>query len=263
MRRTLVLLTISAIPALFAGCGFNGGDKTLEEIVEQAYRVDPAAELRITNSDGSIRIYGADTTEIKIEAIKKAYSAKRLARISVNVSARPDSVSIETNFPPAKKWGFGDRSGTVDYVLVVPQTCVVSKLNLSNGEVLIEGMRSSNVHAHLESGRLFAHNCFGNISLTTGEGGIDIYYDWWEDDQKFSIDAAIVNGGARVFIPIDAAFHLIAESEDGHVANDFAEKEQRQPGGVSKIDKVIGQNAEVEIRLRAKNGSIKVGEITY
>jgi hypothetical protein len=186
-----------------------------------------------------------------------------LRKIDINVVARRDAISIETNYPPKKKWGLGDRSGTVDYTIIVPFACRISKLELMNGELVIDGLRGGEARTHLGSGRLFAHNCFANISVTTDEGGIDIYYDWWEEGRKFSIDAAIGDGSVRVFIPIESSFHLMAESEEGHVANDFAEKEQRQAGGVRKIDKVIGTNAEVEVRLHAKDGNIKVGEITY
>lgn len=246
-----------------AGCGFDGGDRTLEEIVEQTYEVDPGVSLSIDNVDGCIRVYGAPTTKVRVQAIKKAFSAERLRQIDVNVSAKRNAVSIHTNYPPKRTWGLGDRSGTVDYTLVVPETCEISKLDLDTGEVLIESMRGPNVQAHLGNGRLFAHKCFGNIHLRVDTGGIDIYYDWWEDDLKFTIDAAIVNGGVRVFIPIDASFHLMAETEDGRIGNDFAEKEQRLAGGVSKIDSVVGTNAATDITLRATNGNIKIGEVSY
>jgi hypothetical protein len=262
MRRnnshSLILSGLFAVATLFAGCGFNGGDKTLEEVVEQTYPVDPTATLRITNGDGSIRIYGADITEIKIEAIKKAYSAKRLAGISVKVSARSNSVSIETDFPPAKKWGFGDRSGTVDYVLVVPQTCRITNLELTNGEVLVDGVRGAITNARLTNGRLFGHNCFSNIDLGVASGNLDVAYDWWEET-KFSINAKIEDGNLRASIPSDAAFHLIAETEEGKIANDFAEQEQRQDG-VRKIDINIGAPPHPEIRLRARDGNIHVVE---
>ena len=243
-----------------AGCGFNSGDQAFEETVEQTYQVDPTVTLAISNADGSVRVYGADITEISVKAVKKALSAERLRKIDIKISAQHDAVSIETHYPPKKPWGFGDRSGTVDYILIVPQTCTISKLDLTNGEVLVEGLRGPNVQAHLENGRIFSHNCFGNIHLTAINGGIDLYYDWWEEERKFSIDAAIVNGGVRAFIPIDASFHLIAETEDGQIANDFAEKEKRHAGGVTRIDEIVGTNAEAKVRLHAKSGNIKVGE---
>lgn len=249
---------------LLAGCGgSNGDDRTLEETVEQSYEVDANATLTVSNTDGSIRVYAADVTEISVKALKRAFTAERLRKIDINTVARRDAVEITTSYPPTKKWGLGDRSGTVDYTIVVPFACRVSKLELTTGELVIDGLRGGEARAHLGSGRLFAHNCFSNISVTTDEGVIDVYYDWWEERRKFSIDAAILDGSVRAFIPIESSFHLVAESESGHVANDFSEKEQRQAGGVRKIDKVIGTNAGVEVRLHAKDGNVKMGEITY
>ena len=258
--KALFIYISVAMVALCPGCGFNGGDRTLEETVEQTYPVNPTATLAISNADGSVRVYGADITEISVKAVKKALSAERLRKIDIRISARRDAVSIETNYPPKETWGVGDRSGTVDYILIVPQTCTIAKLDLTNGEVLVEGLRGPNVQAHLENGRILSHNCFGNTHLTATNGGVDVYYDWWEERRKFSIDAAIVNGSVRAFIPIDASFHLIAETEDGHIANDFAEKEQRHAGGVTRIERMVGTHAEAEVKLHAKRGNIKIGE---
>ena len=258
-RHSLKFLTLPAIAVLFAGCGLGGGDRTLEEVAEQTYKVDATATLSLSNADGSVRIYGTDTTEIKLRAIKKTYSAERLSKISVNVSAQPGSVSIETNYPPKKTWGLGDRSGTVDYILVVPQTCKISRLDLVNGEILIDGLRGEAVHANLVNGRLYAHNCFSDVHLSVITGGLDVSYNSWEQ-RKFSIDAQIVNGHTHVFIPGDASFHVVAETEDGQIDNAFAEQAQRNGDDVSKIDMVIGKTPEAEFRLRAKNGNIQIGE---
>jgi hypothetical protein len=257
-KRSLNFLILPVIAALFVGCGL-GGDRTLEEIVEQTYKVDPTATLSLSNTDGSIRIYGTDTTEIKLQAVKKTYSAERLSKISVNVSVQPGSVSIETNYPPKKTWGWGDRSGTVDYTLVVPRTCKISRLDLANGEILIDGMRGEAVHANLANGRLYAHNCFSEAHLSVITGGLDVSYNWWEQ-RKFSIDAQIVNGHMHVFIPGDASFHVVAETEDGLIDNAFAEQAQRTGDDLSKIDAVVGTNPEAELRLRARNGNIQIGE---
>jgi DUF4097 and DUF4098 domain-containing protein YvlB len=258
-RRSLSFLILPAVAVLFSGCGFGGGDRTFEEIVEQTYKIDATATLSLSNADGSVRIYGTDTTEIKLQAIKKTYSAERLRKISVNVSAQPGSVSIETNYPPKKTWGLGDRSGTVDYILVVPQTCKISRLDLANGEILIDGMRGEAVRANLVNGRLYAHNCFSDIHLSVITGGVDVSYNCWEQ-KKFSIDAQIVNGHTHVFIPGDASFHVVAETEDGQIDNDFAEQAQRSGEDVSKIDLVVGSTPEADFRLRAKNGNIQIGE---
>src|SRR5882757_9315300 len=92
----------------------------LEEIVEQKYDVEANATLSVANTDGSIRIYGTETPQISIQAIKKAYAPERLEKIVVEMKATRNGVAITTSFPPRKN-ALSDRSGTVDYIIVVPQ----------------------------------------------------------------------------------------------------------------------------------------------
>jgi hypothetical protein len=255
-RRAYLIFPAAAL--LLTGCG-SGIDRTLEQIVEQTYQVEPDARISIKNTDGSIRIYGAPTREIKLQAIKKAYSRDRLSKISVNVSAQPGAISIETSYPPRAKWGFFDRSGTVDYTIVMPSSCSLTQVELINGELLVEGMRGKDVHASLVSGRMLEHNCFGDLYLTVANGGLDVAYDWWEF-RKFSIDAKIINGNARALIPGDASFHLLAATTDGKIASEFSEKENRQGDLVQKIDIIIGADSGADLTIHAVNGNIKIAE---
>ena len=104
----------------------------LEEIVEQKYEVDADATLSVQNTDGSIRVYAAEQPVISIQAIKKAYKQDRLQGIVVSVKADRGSVAVTTSFPPRAN-ALSDRSGTVDYIIVVPQTAKVAQLELVNG----------------------------------------------------------------------------------------------------------------------------------
>jgi hypothetical protein len=246
------------VSLLLIGCG-SATDRTLEQTIEQNYPVDPTASISVSNRDGSIRIYGADTPRLKLQAIKKAYTAERLNGISVNVSAQPHAVSIETTFPPKKGWGFSDRSGTVDYTLVVPQNANIPRLELANGEVLVEGMRGQNARARLGSGRLFAHNCFGNLDLGVTTGNLAIVYEWWEQ-ATFSLRANIADGNGFAFIPSDASFHLMAETVTGKIANDFTEKEERRGQEPTKIDMLVGGDGKTTIEIRVADGNIKISE---
>ncbi|MDQ2825072.1 MAG: hypothetical protein M3R29_06465 [Verrucomicrobiota bacterium] len=234
-------------------------DRVLEERIEQTYPVEPGATVSIRNTDGSIRVYGANVSEVKLEATKKAYSAQRLNKIAVNVSAQPGAIVIDTQYPPKPKWGFFDRSGTVDYVIVIPFMCSISRLELANGEVLVEGMRGNHLHASLGKGRLFGHNCFGDIHFEVENGGLDVAYDWWEN-RKFSVKAEIANGTARAFIPSDASFHLLATSANGNVVSDFPGKHERERHGANKIDEMVGGASEANVNIHATNGSVKIAE---
>jgi DUF4097 and DUF4098 domain-containing protein YvlB len=259
-RRSIRVASMAIASCLLLGCR-PAVDRTLEEMIDHVYPVEPTATLSVTNRDGSIRVYaaGSEMRDVHVEAIKRAYSVERLKAISIQVSAQPNAISIETIYPPDSRVGFSDRSGTVDYVIVVPPTIRISKLELANGEVLVEGMRSEEARAQLGNGRLFAHNCFGNLDLTLKTGNLAIAYEWWED-LEFSIRATIQDGNAFAYIPTDAAFHLIAHTATGKIANDFAEKEQRRAEPISKIDMLVGGGGKTTFQFETQDGNVKIAE---
>jgi hypothetical protein len=256
-RRLRPFLVLGAF--LLSACG-SAADRTVEQTFEQSYQVEPNAAINIRNTDGSIRIYGANTSEIKVQAIKKAYDRERLDKIAINVAAQPSSIVIETKYPPKPKLGLSDRSGTVDYVLIVPQTCTMPRVELVTGEVLIEGMRGKKIQASLVNGRLLANNCFADLHLFVANGALDVAYDWWEK-RKFSVDAKIVNGNARAILPGDAAFHLVVTSDNGNVTSEFTDKENRHREAGRKIDSMIGAPSEAELKLHATSGSVRIAQV--
>jgi DUF4097 and DUF4098 domain-containing protein YvlB len=237
-------------------------DATLEEISDRRYPIDPAkGSISIRNRDGSIRLYGAggNMREVRVETVKKAYSPERLKAISVQVTSRKNSVSIETAYPPEPRSKLSDRSGTVDYVIVVPQSIKIEKLELSNGEVLLEEMRSNEGHAELGTGRLFVHNCFGNLDIHVQTGNVALVYEWWED-QNFSIHAQVEDGNSFAYLPEEAAFHLLARTTTGKIANDFEEKEQRRAESSNQIDLLVGGAEKPKIEIETRDGNIRIAE---
>ena len=251
-------VSISITACVLLGCR-PAVDRTVEEMIDHVYPVEPTATLSVSNRDGSIRVYGtgSETRSVRVEAIKKAYSPERLKAISVRVSAQPNSISIETIYPPDSGAGFSDRSGTVDYVIVVPHTIRISKLELTNGEMQLDGIRSDEARAQLGNGRLFAHNCFGNLNLSLKTGNLAIVYEWWEEGE-FSIHATIQDGNAFAYIPAEAAFHLIAHTATGKIANDFAEKEQRHAEPTNTVDMLVAGGSKTTFEFEAQDGNVKI-----
>jgi len=238
------------------GCG-PASDRVLEETVEKSYKIEPTTSLSIKNVDGSIQVYGSPAREMTLQAIKRAYAAKRLKQITVDVSVQPGTIAIETTFPGEPTWGLRDRSGTVDYTIVVPDTASISRLELANGEVSIEEMRGQSVHARLGTGQLFAHNCFSNVDVTVGRGTLTLAYEWWESG-KFSVQTNIADGNAWVFLPSDAAFHLIAETVRGKIASDFTAVEEHRAQAMTKVDMLVNGGGETQIKMHATEGNITV-----
>lgn len=237
-------------------------DSGLEEVSDRRYPVDSTTPaISVTNRDGSISIYGAggNVREIRVETLKKAYTPERLKAISTRVTAQENSISIETIYPPNPGGRFSDRSGTVDYVIVVPQGATISKAELANGEVLIEEVRSKEAHAQLGNGRLFIHNCFGNLDARVKTGNFALVYEWWEKSD-FSIRVAVEDGNAFAYLPEEATFHLVANTVTGKIANDFEEKEQRRAESPNHIDRLVGGADKPRIEMEAQDGNVRIAE---
>jgi len=229
----------------------------LEEVIEQTYAVGPKPTLSIQNTDGTIYVYASDQNEIKITARKRAYTKQRLESISVKVVAQSESITIETTYPPKREGlSLADRSGTVDYLILVPPGCAISKAELANGEIILEGLHGSSVNARLGNGILSARNCFSPTNVTLASGVIDLFFGWWEES-AFSLSAANGNGDVRVALPPKPDVSLDASTENGQVRNGFA-KEAEKKGNVRSVQTVIGDGIGAAFQLRATNGNIRI-----
>ena len=242
------------------GCG-SESDSVLEETFEKLYTIQPNTDMTIQNGDGAVLVYGSNTNEMRVHATKKAFSRKRLKEIAVDVSVKPTSVSIKVRLPPKPKWALFDHSGTVDCTIVVPATTNISQVRLNAGEVFVDGMRGRSLHAWLGDGRMFAHNCFADVKLALQRGNLTVSYDWWEHG-AFSIQANVARGNAWAFLPSQAAFHLLAETAYGRIANDFDNPAVARPtsAGARKIDMLVNDGGKAAIRMHTANGDIKIME---
>ena len=245
---------------LFSACG-SGDDRVLEEVSEKVYTVEPGANISIHNHDGAVLVYGSNVNEVRVRSLKRAYSHERLNQIVIDVSAKPGAVSITAKIPPQPKWALSDRSGAVDCTIVVPATASISTLDLNAGEVLLDSMRGPEVRARLNDGRIFARNCFTNLDLTVNRGTLALSYEWWQEE-KFSAQATMIQGNAWVWLPSEAAFHLLARAAHGKIANDFnnVPVTAHSSGGEMKIDQIVNGGGSATINVRVEKGDIKIAE---
>ena len=245
----------------FALCGCGAGeDRTFEDVSEQTYPLNRDATFRIRNLDGSIRIYGSDKPEMIVETIKKAYSTERLKEIVAKISVQPGSAQIDTIYPSqSKRWSLADRSGTVDYNIVVPQTCRLASVELANGEILIDGMHGPGANARLINGRLVGHNCFGDLNFAVVTGNIDFLFEWWEE-AKSSVLGEVVNGNIFAALPDDSSFTLTAETVNGQIGSTFGESDGPLAGPIRHLQTAFGPDIRSDIKVHTTNGNIKIEE---
>jgi hypothetical protein len=243
-----------------AGCG-SGNDHLLEESFEQLYTVEPNANITIQNGEGAVSVYGSNVNEMRVHAVKRAYQRARLKQIAIDVSTRPGSVSITTKFPSRPKWGLFDRSGTVDYTVVVPATANSLGLDLDAGEILVDGMRGQTTRARLGDGRMFARNCFTNLNLGVRRGNLILSYDWWEES-TFTAEVNLAQGNAWAYLPVGGAFQLLAKAAHGEIFNDFENRAVAKPSTArgTKIDALVNGGGKATIKLRVMEGNLKIVE---
>lgn len=254
-RRLVATLFLSLLVWL-PGCSKEVEHPGLE-VLEKTYAVEPAARLKISNLSGSISIHGADTEQLTLRATKKTTNAAALKNITVNVDAETGSVSISTTVLPGKKGSFLSANNVVDYDLVVPRAMKIGRLDLDNGTVLIEGIKSENIRANVVDGDLAVRKCCGDMQLAVANGELDLSFDDC-GPQPFSVEAQIIHGDARVSIPRSASFHARAQTTRGKIANDFVDMVDVNGRSVQKIDISVGRNTPSELAVQVNTGDIRL-----
>ena len=252
-------LVAIALYLFLASSAFAG--ELLQDTIEKTIPLDPNGTFSLRAIDGSVEIYGAEKNEVKLVAIRKAYSLERLNEIQIHINGQGDCVNVTTVAPPQPRWGFKDRSGTVDYMINLPQHAR-SSVEMPNGDLVIHGMRGKGATVSLGNGRMTMHNCYCDQSLRLQRGTLNLFFDW-NDLRPIVADATVVNGNIQAVVPGDSSFRLHAVSEFGRVASDFTEIQERRRGGVSQIDDVIGPAPASRLLLQTTHGNIKISETIW
>ena len=257
----IALAVISLFGGLLFAKGVSAGE-VLEDVVERRFPLDPSGTFSLRTIDGTVEIFGTDSQEVKIVAVKKAFSPERLNAIAIRVDARQDVVNIETTPPPAPRHHFLDRSGTVEYTINIPQTARIARVELPNRKLVIDGMRGASIAASLGRGQLVIHNCFCDQTIHVNQGGLNVFFDWLEE-RPIAIEAVIEDGNILAHIPTDATFQLRALAKQGHVSSDFSPMESHKRGDASEINEVIGDAPATTLSLRANEGNIHISEVIW
>ncbi len=243
---------------LLAGCNSKKENERLtDEVIEQTYKVNADASLRIANPRGSIAIRGADTSEVRMRAVKSAFSAAQLKDITVDVTAEPADILIKTAFLRQKKMPFFAGSGTVDYTLFVPRTARIARLDVDDGKVSIEGIQNADVRANVVNGQLDIRNCCGNVKVAVANGGLDLIYGRCEGPY-FLAEAQILNGNARLSIARGAALRVHCETLNGKITNNLDPMVELNGRSSRNVDISLGNGRRSDITVRATSGDITI-----
>lgn len=224
MKRSL----LSALLAMGVLFGLAAGAKAQNagELREEFHRTFPLAangSVSLENISGVVKIAAWDRSEIKVDAVKRAYSRERLDEAQIKFVADADSINIHTEYPERNyRIVDGDNRrqslASVDYVLTVPRGANLDAIELVNGTLEIEGL-TGDVKASLVNGPVTARGLVGEARLSTVNGRLEATFDRLDAAKPISLGS--VNGQLTLTIPSDANAHLRANTVSGSITNDF------------------------------------------
>jgi DUF4097 and DUF4098 domain-containing protein YvlB len=135
----------------------------------QSYPLQPGGSFELQNVNGTVEVQGWDRNEIEIHAVKTAKQKETdLERVTIDVDARPDAVSITTHYPQNE-----GVEVAVEYTIHVPHGARLEHLGTVNGTLRIAGVElvedvhtvNGNIEVFDAGGSVHAHTTNGNVHL--------------------------------------------------------------------------------------------------
>jgi DUF4097 and DUF4098 domain-containing protein YvlB len=248
------LCTTSAL-LMLAAVGFASDQSKLTEEFHQVYQISATGRIELENINGPVHITSWDRNEVKLDAVKRAWTKERLDEAKIDISSHEDSLSIRTEYPSHDNGFEGDRRdnpASVEYTLVVPRKARLDEIKLVNGSLDVQDI-AGEVHASCVNGRLQAHNLEGRAELSTVNGLLDATMGKLSSSP---LELSAVNGALRLTLPSDAKAELEANTVSGGISNDFGlpvshrlvgHSLRGQIGGGGTLVKLSNVNGHIEI----------------
>lgn len=234
----LVLTAASSVPCFAISQDFH-----------QTYALQPGGSFELQNVNGPVEVRGWDRNEVEIHAVKSARQKESdLDRVSIEVNARPDAVSVATRYPQNE-----GVEVAVEYAVKVPFGARVRHIGTVNGTLKVAGVETvgdlrtvnGNIEVYEGGGDVHAHTTNGNVHLELAHPG---------DDK--GINAETTNGSVVLAVPGDTDADIEARSLNGNFSSELPlslESTQRP----REIHGKLGRGG-MPLRLNTVNGGIRI-----
>ncbi len=233
-------------------------ENPLQEETEQFFPLPLDGAITLEHTDGAIRIFGWYEPRVRLVAQRKAYTAERLRQIRVATEAQPSALVVRTVIPAAT--GFlADRSGTIDYTLIVPEKARL-KMKLINGEISLQGLRGATAEIELTNGRITARNCFAQIRARSAHGVMEVFYDWWEN-LPAAFEFVLQQGRMVARLPAAARFQVEARTSSGRIHDGFRLGTVADNGSGQTLSGASAPQPTLSLDLRTGGGNISLEPI--
>ncbi len=251
----VILGTLCALLLIAARAQASEHQGKLTEEFHQTYPLATGGRIALDNINGAVHITAWDKNEVKVDAVKSAYSKERLGEATIKIDASKDSVSIRTEYPSHDQtWNNHDRDNpaSVEYTLMVPRGARLDEIKLVNGSLDIQGV-AGEVRAACINGQLTARGLQGPTKLSTINGATEAEFDRLGD----SIELSSVNGSVELTLPSDSQAKLEASTVHGGIDNDFGLHVNNHQWVGQNLRGELG-NGSTRIKLSNVNGGIEI-----
>lgn len=221
--------------------------------VTTTYPLKSDGSFDLKNVNGTVHIEAWDKDVVEVRAVKSTQDKESaLDQVSIEVDAKPDSLSISTRYP--------EDSGVevaVDYTIHVPRHAHLNHLSTINGTLSV--MQAEELgDLHTVNGNIEIYGGSGNVHAHTTNG--NVYMEWKRAAAAQGAVAETTNGSVLLAIPANTRASLEARCRNGSFSSDLpfrmmGEDEPRVLHGR------LGRGTGVPIHLGTVNGAIRVVEL--
>ncbi|HEY1272409.1 MAG TPA: DUF4097 family beta strand repeat-containing protein, partial [Terriglobales bacterium] len=240
---------------LSAALGHASDAGSLTEEFHQSYPIAANGRVSLENVNGPVHISVWDREEVKVDAVKRAWTQKRLDEAQIKVSAARDYISIHTEYPEGDRTfnHSHDDPASVEYTLTVPRGASLDKIDLVNGSLDIDGV-TGEVHAECINGNMNTRGLQGQVKLSSVNGRVNATFDRLVGPP---VELESVNGAVLLTLPSDASADLEASTVSGSISDDFGIGVARHRFVGQDLRGQLGPGG-TRIRLDNVNGKIEI-----
>jgi len=259
-RRILLYLAIFAISLVCSGTALTQKSDELREEFHQTYKLTPNGRVSLENINGAVHITTWDQIEVKVDAIKHAYSQERLSEAKIEVESDADSLRIKTTYPYRNLSFSNDderrnqNPASVEYTLTVPRNARIDSVEVINGAVDIRSVTGS-VKASSINGEVRADGLAGDVKLSTVNGAAHATFGDLTNVRIVTVGS--VNGSVELVIPSDVNAQIRANTVHGAIKNDFGIPVRHGQYVGRDLSATLGRGG-IQIRLDNVNGEINI-----
>src|SRR5215467_2356739 len=231
-------MAVTALPGLAISKEFN-----------QSYPLQPGGTFDLQNVNGPVEVQGWDQDRVEVHAIKIAKNRESdLARVTIDVTARPASVSILTRYPQDE-----GVEVSVEYVIHVPHNAKIEHLGTVNGTLRVAGV--DNVQElHSVNGNIEVFGADSTVHARTTNGNVRLELSHMQGVN--GTFAETTKGSLVLAIPADTQADLEARSLNGNFQSELP-VEMQSSARPREMHGKLGQGG-APIKLHTVNGGIRL-----